>query len=527
MDQTAARKNAEINRGAVAAVFLALALVTFFVFPGHTWLQQDSQIYAAVLEHQSDARALANDILVQRPHVAFTLYDEVTRGLHALTGWSLGSVLALQQIATRALGIWGLYLMALAMGSRRAWLVASVCALGATIAGPSVLTFEYEPTPRAFAIPLVICGIGLAARGRYLAAAFAGAAAFLYHPPSALPFWLMLGVPIAVRPRRPAALLPLAGAAVVLAIAAHGLDAQPFFGRIPAFQEQLQRMRASYNWVSLWPARVIWNHVLLFGVVLAAYSRLRDEMGAELKIFALGLPVLGVFSMPLSYLLLERLHWVLVPQYQPMRTLLFVALMAQFLCAAAGVRAAGARRWVEAGVWFALGYALPLQPVLTEGMDARRLAVLALLALIGVTAARYSSAIGVAAFLAVPLLAGVVNYPKLHTPELAQLSAWARASTPRDAVFLFPDSAHLVYPGVFRAEAVRAVYVDWKGGGEVNYFPAFAAEWQRRWGAAMGPPFGLARYASLGIDYVVLLPAHRLAETSVFENGSFVVYRVK
>ena len=27
----------------------ALALLTFFQFPGHTWLQQDTQIYAPVL----------------------------------------------------------------------------------------------------------------------------------------------------------------------------------------------------------------------------------------------------------------------------------------------------------------------------------------------------------------------------------------------------------------------------------------------------------------------------------------------
>ena len=40
-----------------------------------------------------------------------------------------------------------------------------------------MLTFEYEPTPRAFAVPLLICAIGLAAHRRYLAAGVAAAVA--------------------------------------------------------------------------------------------------------------------------------------------------------------------------------------------------------------------------------------------------------------------------------------------------------------------------------------------------------------
>ena len=93
---------------ATAAVCVALALLTFFQFPGHTWLQQDSQIYVPILEHLRDPAVLRNDILVQHPHVAFTLYDEAALALRAITGAGFREVLAAQQIATRALGIWGL-----------------------------------------------------------------------------------------------------------------------------------------------------------------------------------------------------------------------------------------------------------------------------------------------------------------------------------------------------------------------------------------------------------------------------------
>src|SRR5215470_8468194 len=90
----------------------ALALFSYFVIPGHTWLQQDSQIYVPILEHQHDSTVLHNDILVQRSHVAFTLYDEIAVALRAVTGLGFRDILAVEQIATRALGIWGLMMLA-------------------------------------------------------------------------------------------------------------------------------------------------------------------------------------------------------------------------------------------------------------------------------------------------------------------------------------------------------------------------------------------------------------------------------
>src|SRR5258707_1539672 len=101
-----------MKRLRTACLCLALALLTFFQFPGHTWLQQDTQIYAPILEHLREPAVLRNDILVQRPHVAFTLYDESARALRAISGLGFGEVLAVTQVVTRALGIWGLLLMA-------------------------------------------------------------------------------------------------------------------------------------------------------------------------------------------------------------------------------------------------------------------------------------------------------------------------------------------------------------------------------------------------------------------------------
>jgi len=143
---------------------------------------------------------------------------------------------------------------------------------------------------------------------------------------------------------------------------------------------------------------------------------------------------------------------------------------------------------------------------------------------------RWAPVAGLAAFWAIPAIGGVVNYPRLDTPELDRLSEWARAATPPDAVFLFPDAARSLEPGIFRSRALRAVYVDWKAGGQVNYLADFGEQWWFRWQQTMAGRFKapqLARYDGLGIQYIVLKPEHRLARAAVFENGRYVVYRTR
>jgi hypothetical protein len=333
----------------------------------------------------------------------------------------------------------------------------------------------------------------------------------------------------------------LAIASVVLAVAAWssagGLaagEAQTFFSRITPFQEQLQRMRTPYVWISDWPAGLIPHYLILSGILLAAFVRIRREISRELGIFLLGLSALGLVSVPLSWLLLERWRWALVPQIQPMRALLFVALFLQFLTSAAGVAALNRRRPWEAAGWFALAYLLPLDPVVTAPLPLSRVALVVALAALTVLAARIdfrlAVAVALAAFFATPVLGGVVNYPRLHTAELAKLSEWARRSTPQDSVFLFPDAGHTLDPGIFRSEALRAVYVDWKGGGQVNYLRDFGEQWWFRWEQTMANGFRPAdfpKYGGLGIAYVVLQPQNRLPRQPAFENAKYVAYSVR
>ncbi len=527
---------------ATAAAALALALLTFFQFPGHTWLQQDTQIYVPILEHLRDPAVLRNEILAQQPHVAFTIYDEAARVLRAVSGLGFREVLGFQQIVTRALGIWGLYLMAMALGTRAkfvsaaAALVAAIGSLGARIPGPEVLTFEYEPTPRAFAVPLLICGIGLAAHRRYLAAGIAGAVAFLSHPPTAIPFWTVFVILLALR-REPSGIAPLAAAAMVLAAAAFAQagspETQSFFTRLTPFQEQLQRTRTAYVWISTWPAGLIPYYLLLSAILAGAYVRIRRQIPRDLGLFLLGMPALGLASMPLSWLLLERCRWALIPQVQPLRALLFVTLSMQVLTALAGVEAINRRRPWEAFGWFALAYLPPLHAAMITAFPWRAAALILVLAALTALAAsidwRLAAGVALAAFFAIPILGGVVNYPRLHTPDLEQLSDWARNSTPADSVFLFPDAGRALDAGIFRSEALRAVYVDWKGGGQVNYLKEFGEQWWFRWQQTMANgfrPADVPKYSGFGITYIVLQGPDRLPRPPAFENAKYAVYPV-
>jgi hypothetical protein len=529
-----------------AAGIIALTALTWFLFPGHTWLQQDTQIYVPILEHLRDPAVLRREMLVERPHVSFTLYDETARALARVTGLSFRAVLEGEQFVTRALGIWGLYLMAGALGlsAPAALLVAGILSLGATIAGPAVLSLEIEPDPRGFAIPLLFLAIGLIAHGWDFAAGIAGSAAFLMHPPTVIPFWGVYLV-LAIARRRFKAFVPLAAACIVLAVAARfqegANEAQLFFARIPPAIENLQRMRAPYAWISEWWRDWLPHYLVLYAVSLAAYARVRNRTPPDLRFFLIGLPLVGILSVPASYLLLEKMKWVLLPQLQPMRALLFVTIIAELSAAAAGILAVQARRYVESFAWFALVYLVPLNTNFTV-MPAWNHALAAALPAAGASIAAFAEArkwrwsaaalacVAAAGFFVVPTLGGVRSYPRLHTPELAQLSAWARASTPRDAVFLFADAGKQLQPGIFRSEALRAVYVDWKGGGQVNYLADLGAQWWSRWQEVLAAPFdpqNVARYGAMGIDYIVLSPRNRLPDRApVFEDAGYLVYSI-
>lgn len=533
----------------VGGAILAISLIHFFQFPGHTWLQSDTQIYAPILEHLWDPTVLGKDLIVQHPHVGFTLYDETAIALRKVTGLGFRLVLEGEQFIFRALGIWGVYLIATAMGlsDLLALLVAAVFSLGAFITGPAVIVYEYEPVPRGFAVPLIFLAIGFVAHGHFLGAALAASVGFLMHPPSVAPFWVVYFC-LAIWPskdvgtrQRLAPVWVLAGAAVILLIASQYQNGSgaAFFSRLDPHQAELQRMRASYSWISAWWKDRLVHYLILYAVTVVAYWRIRKDAPQTLRFFLIGLPLIGMISVPISYLLLEKMQWALVPEIQPGRALLFVTAFAMILGAVAACKAVAGKHYAEAILWLALAY-LPPANRLVEWPSWNRVGVILTLSLLGTAAiwtvqsafrwSKLAVTLAMAApFFLIPAWGGMDNYPVLHTTDLEHLAQWARTSTPKDAVFLFPDAKEGLYPGVFRAEARRAVYVDWKAGGQVNFFKDLGEEWWSRWQRTMAAPFNpdsLTSYRGLGIDYAVLLAGHRITGmTPAFENAGYVVYK--
>ena len=547
----------------LAVSIILLTLLGYRLCPGHLYLFHDTLVYVPMMERLWDASVLKTDLLATRPHLAFTIYDEVALGLRRLTGFSFREVLTFEQWLFRAIGILGVYLMAraLKLSERMALLVAAIFSLGATTVGAALSSVEFEPVPRSFAFPLVLLALGLAAHDRYLAAGVAGAVAFLYHPPIGYPFWAVYLV-VALWPckrfftsKRFLAFLPLLGGGIVLFVLSRqqvgGSAQDSFFHRLDPLQAQLQFATAPYLWISVWPWRWVEHHLFLGAVTGLALWRLRKSVDHDLRFFLIGLPLVGILSMPASYLLLEKMEWSLMPQFQPMRALVYLAVVAGITTTAAGIQAVERRHHLQGFLWLAAAFAIPTEArvlhILTPRLMSlaiplirRRMIMVAALALLTCLAIRSESrrkrwaglilsASMLVPFFLLPYYGTVNRVAPRDSPELRQLSNWARASTSKDAMFLFPDAGQDADPTVFRATALRSVYVDWLSNGQVNFSREFTEEWWSRWRkvkALSFDPQNPENYAAMGIDYLVFRPAHRITrETPVFENSRFVVYR--
>ncbi len=136
----------------------------------------------------------------------------------------------------------------------------------------------------------------------------------------------------------------------------------------------------------------------------------------------------------------------------------------------------------------------------------------------------------VAVFLVIPGFLREPPHPK-EPLKVYELADWAKMSTPEDSVFLFPDAGRSKVPGYFRYRSQRAVYVDWKSGGQVNFSRRFAVEWWHRWQTAMPEDQRQGsgnRLRYLPVDFVVTGLEDRISELRlVHQTDSYNVYRVR
>lgn len=486
-------------------LLLGIAAVTAFefeIFPGHTYLQGDTQLLVPVLERLDAPGYLSRDLVATHPHVTYTIYDEATLFLHTAGRIDLKTALLIQQISCRAAAVGGVFLLALAagVGDVFALLIAAFVNLGAALIGPAVLVTDPEPTPRAFAFGLILLAMGLLAREKPLLSGLTGGIALIYHVPVTAPFWaLMLAAYVFERRLRPLlrpALSILLVFCLLLANLAQlqpgAVESQPLFARIPPSLVQLQQFRTGFAWVSLWAGQQIWLYLGLSICALWATARIWPTLNIQLRWLILALPLCGLCGVPLSYLLVERLRWILAPQLQPARTLVFTVAFASLACGLAAVRALASRRLAEAALWLIVVLAPPCVSAFT-----------------------------------MPRVTGPPVDPETRI-AISQLAAWAEDNTWGSSMFLFPDAGRELYPGIFRGESRRALWTDWKTGAEVIYADSAAEDWWQRWRGAMQPDPSMPRLQaalSLPIDYFVLKRAHRINNIRpVFENRRFLVY---
>jgi hypothetical protein len=207
----------------------------------------------------------------------------------------------------------------------------------------------------------------------------------------------------------------------------------------------------------------------------------------------------------------------------------------------AGVFAAQRRSYLEAFAFFLIAFAVPMEGNILKLFlvdpnnlpMVHRLFLSIAFALFSVMIAQLldgrilSMALALFAllpFFLIPQFGKVRNYAAVHQPELNELAAWARTATPKDALFQFAEGGQDLRPGIFRSRSLRALYVDWKAGGQVNFLREFPFLWWDRW-QRLEKPQPLQVYRDLGIDYVVFSAADAQAGAQpVFQNSKYLVY---
>ena len=392
--------------------------------------------------------------------------------LHQLGGWRFEKVLVAQQLLFRAAEMLGVFLIVEEAGfsALLSFVLAALINLGAALSGPAVLLVEYEPIPRGFAFASTVLAVGLFVRDKPLFAGLAGGLGFLYQAPATGPFWALLILMAIFNPRawprvKPA-LVVLLVAILLLANMAQlqpgVVESQNLFGRVSPELIGIQLFRTRYAWVSTWAGSDIWNYLFVWICGIWATARIWPRLNASMRWFFVGMPIIGIISVPAGYILLERLHLMFGAEEQPARALLMTVLFASLACGMAGFVAASRRRLLETWLWFIPVMVLPMTVRIldvarvTAWSNVRILLIAVALAgglalLIGAISARRQWAVILvpicAAFL-MPYLSGVKNYPHINTGPILQIADWAKTTTWGSSMFLFPDAGQALYPGI-------------------------------------------------------------------------------
>jgi hypothetical protein len=481
----------------LALAFSAITFIEFEIFPGHTYLQGKTQLYIPMLERLDTPGFLSRDLVATHPNLSYTIYDEVTLFLHEALRLDFKTALVIQQVLCRAAAIIGVYLLVCATGFGGTWalLIAGLVNLGAFLPGPALHLVDPEPVPVSFAFALSLLAAGCLADGKPLLCGLAGGIAFLYDPSVAAILWITVLVAfVADRQLRKLTRPCLTIFAVFILLLANlaqlqpGIsDSEPPFSRIPADIASILQTRTGYAWVPQWAGHEIWVYLTILVCGLWATARIWPRLNRQTRWFFLLPSLLGILSIPVSAVLIELFGWWLLPGIQPARSLLFTVELSLIGCSIAAVQALRVRGRAEALGWLV-----------------------------------YVMAVIIFTPMATPQTHEIRNWE-----SLSDLAHWADANSWGSSMFVFPDAGRDLYPGVFRAESRRALWVDWESGAQSCYSGSLARIWDERWlNIERRGALATGRFqADLPIDYYVLKASNRIAGVKpAFANADFVVY---
>jgi hypothetical protein len=482
----------------LALAFSAITCVEFQVFPGHSYLEGSTQLYVPMLERLDSPGLLSRDLVATHPNLNYTAYDEATLFLHDLGHLDFRTALLVQQILFRAAAIIGVYLLLCAAGFSTPWAlgITTIVNLGGFLPGVGLRLVDPEPVPATFAFGLSLLAMGCLARGLPLLCGLAGGLALIYDPALAAVLWITVLIAFFADQRLRKVIRPALTILIVFALLLANLaqlqpgvmDSEALFGRIPHHVAAILKSRTPGGWVPLWAGHEIWLYLAILICGLWAVARIWPSLNRQARWLFLAPSLLGILSVPVSAFLLAQFGWWFFPQLQPARALLFTVEFSLIASAIAGVQALRVRNRVESLAWFLFVFAM---------------------------------------IIATPLAAP--RAPRISDREaVTDLARWAEASTWGSSMFLFPDAGRDLYPGVFRAESRRALWVDWESGAQSCYSGSLAGTWNERWHREMEGPFSARRLQAslpLPIDYYVLKASNRLTGVRpVYANSAFVVY---
>ncbi len=492
-----------MRRALVILGLLACAYFEFTVYPGHTFLSGESQVFAPMLERLRFPGLLSRDLVATHPILRYTVYDEATLLLERAAHLDLGQALAAQQFAARFGQLLGVYLIAssAAVPAVASILIAAAAGVGIALPGVIAFTSHSEPVPYATALGFLVLSAGLAAREKVLLSGVFAGVALLYSVPLAVPFWLcLLAPPLLKRNLRPALRTLFTIFAVFALLLANLAQLQPgapvpnsLVSRIsPAWLEQLQtRTPAALVWT--WASQEIWLYSAIVIAGLCAMFRLRFHFSRMARWLLLTLFTTALLSVPFMWIVQLALPLSFWMRVDLTRILLLAVLMCFTLSGIAAFDAWKRHLWQEMAAWSMAVIALLLTPFLIPPQ-----------------AGDDSSA----AFFSVSSVTG--------------LSRWARDNTWGGSMFLFAGAGRHADAGRFRALSLRSVYVDWQGGELTRHFEDFAVEWAKRWQRANAGTSVAAQIRGLlpeSIDYYVIAQGESFAGVApVYSNRELAVY---